>query len=182
MSNLTLQQWSVLLGSVAVGGAVVSLVWPDKIRAFASGFSRNVAWGWILTAIDLLWVAYVILHAPLGRFEFLKPAVYVAAPISFGLIVYSMGELLAARAAGGFLLLVANPILNAARWHPSPWRLVVVVLTYLWVIAGMVFVLSPYRLRDLLNWAVGNPARLRVLAVIRFLVGGLLIYLGFRAF
>lgn len=178
MNELTLSNWAVIIGVIIVAVNGLSLAAPQAIRKWALAFPRSRLWAWTLTAVDLFWVAWIILHAPLGRFENLKPAVYVAAPVFFILIVFFMDELLAPRAAGGLLLLVANPILNAARWHASSWRLVVTVLVYLWVVAGIVFVLSPYRLRDMMAWATESTQRLRVLSAIRLAVGIVLIGLG----
>lgn len=178
MNELTLSHWAVIIGAMIVVVNGLALTAPEAIRQWARSFPRSRSWAWTLTAADLLWVAWIILRAPLGRFENLKPAVYVAAPVLFFLIVFFMDELLAPRAAGGLLLLLANPILNAARWHPSVWRLVVTVLVYIWVVAGIVFVLSPYRFRDMIAWATESTQRLRALSAFRLAVGVALIGLG----
>ena len=71
-------------------------------------------------------------------------------------IIFLMDELLAARAFGGLLLLAGNPVLLAARWAPTPWRLVMPTLVYIWVLAGMILVLSPWRLRKALERLGGD--------------------------
>jgi len=53
-----------------------------------------------------------------------------------------------------------------------------VVWAYLLVIAGMWFTISPWRLRDIINWSTANEQRIRLLAGIRFAFGILLIVLG----
>ncbi len=171
MNDLNLSQWAMILGAVIVAFNGTALFAPEFFRKWASAFPRSQTWAWILAAVDLFWVAWIILHAPLGRFENLKPGVYVAAPVAFLLIVFFMDELLAPRALGGLLLLLANPVLNAARWHVSNWRLIVTVLAYLWVVAGIVFVLSPYRLRDMIAWATASSGRLRRLCAVRLVFG-----------
>ena len=151
---------------------------PKSFMNAAKAFPRNAAAGWILTALDLFWVAWIVLHAHLGRFEFLKPAIYVAAPLSFFLIVVFMDELLAPRSLGGLLLLMANPVLIAARWHPSQWRLVMTVIAYVWVVAGIVLVLSPFRFRQIAGWANKTPERCRALGAARALFGACVLALG----
>ena len=89
----------------------------------------------------------MLLHANLGRFDIVKPALYLLAPACFFLLINFLDELLSARALGGLLLLIANPVLNAARWHDSAWRYVPIVLAYVWAVAGMLLVLSPYLFR-----------------------------------
>ena len=178
MNELMLSNWAILIGVAIVAVNGVSLAAPALMQRWARAFPRSRSWGWALTALDLSWVAWIILHAPLGRFEGLKPAIYVAAPVVFILIVVFMDELLAPRAMGGLLLLLANPILNAARWHPSNWRLVVTVLVYLWVVAGILFVLSPYRLRDMIAWATASTTRFRTLSALRLVIGVALLALG----
>ncbi|MBU0676597.1 MAG: hypothetical protein KJ626_00640 [Verrucomicrobia bacterium] len=134
---------------------------PEKVRNALAGFPRNSAAARILVGVDLFWVAWVVLHASLGRFEFLKPGVYVAAPVAYLLLVFFLDELLAARAVGGLFLLLANPVLNIARWHESDWRLVMPVLAYSWVIVGIVLVLSPFRFRHMADFLTGG-SRARV--------------------
>lgn len=182
MNELSLANWAVALGIIIVAANAAFLAAPEAFKRWALAFPRSPTWAWILTAADLFWVAWIVLHAPLGRFENLKPLVYLAAPVAFMLIVFFMDELLAPRAAGGLLLLLANPILNAARWHPSPWRLVVTVLCYLWVVAGIVFILSPYRFRYMVEWATKTTLRMRILGAVRLLFGLVLLFLGWRVY
>lgn len=178
---------SLAIAAYAVGGALVlsgvfGLLAPDTLRRAARAFPRSRLPGWLLITLDLAWVSWIIHHAALGRFEPLKPALYVVAPLSLVAIVFLMDELLAPRALGGLLLLLANPVLNAARWHPSDWRLVMTVIAYVWAVAGMVFVLSPFRFRHLAEWATKTNARVRLLALVRLVVGAGLGFLGWGVY
>jgi len=159
-----------------------AILTPAFFRQLATGFSRNVPAAWILTAIDIAWVAWIILHASLGRFESLKPLVYIAAPVSFFALVYFANELLAPRALGGLLLLLANPVLNSARWLETDWRLVMIVIAYSWVIAGILFVLSPFRLRQAAEFGTGTDLRCILGGTVRFLVGAFVLFLGLKIY
>lgn len=170
------------VGIVIVVLNVPGVLAPGAFRRALGAFPRSWLPAWILTAFDLTWVCWVILHAELGRFEFLKPAVYFAGPISFFLIVIFMDELLAPRALGGLLLLIANPVLNAARWHDSPWRLVMTVLAYVWVVAGITLVLSPFRFRKVAAWMTATDARCRGLCLARAVAGAAILVLGLKLY
>lgn len=174
----TLSTAALLLGGVLVALHLPPLLFPAASRKLALGIPRGdwIAWG--LTAIALTWTALIVLNAPLGRFDGWKPALYVVAPLAFIFIVLFLDELLAPRALGGLMLLAANPILNVARWHPSGLRLVVTTLVYLGVLLGMVLVLSPYRLRQLLDFWMRDPIRCRVGAALGVFTGGALILLA----
>ena len=179
---LPLSTIAIALGCFIMVMNLPAVFAPAFFRRMATGFSRNVPAAWILTAIDVAWVAWIILHAALGRFEFLKPLVYVAAPVSFFAMVFFMDELLAPRALGGLLLLLANPVLNSARWLDTQWRLVMIVIAYVWVIAGITFVLSPFRLRQAAEWGTKTDFRCILGGSIRVLVGALVLFLGLKVY
>jgi hypothetical protein len=179
---LSISTIAIALGCFIMAVNLPAVLAPAFFRRMATGFSRNVPAAWILTAIDVLWVAWIILHASLGRFEPLKPLVYVAAPVSFFAMVFFMDELLAPRALGGLLLLMANPVLNSARWLDTQWRLVMVVIAYVWVIAGITFVLSPFRLRQAAAWGTKTDFRCILGGSIRVLVGAFVLFLGFKVY
>ena len=70
-------------------------------------------------------------------------------------------EFLAVRALGMLLLLAAEPLLESAVLRNEPSRLLLVVLAYAWVIAGLFNVGMPYLLRDALQWLTARPIRLK---------------------
>ena len=58
----------------------------------------------------------------------------------------------------------------------SGWRLVLVVLMYVYAIAGMDFVMAPYHGRDAIAWATAKPARFAAIGAV-FAVVGLVVLL-----
>jgi uncharacterized protein YjeT (DUF2065 family) len=178
----SLAQIACAIGILILLINIPAVMAPEKFIQAAKAFPRNKMAAWVLTALDLFWVSWIILHANLGRFEFIKPAIYLAAPLSFLLIAVFMDELLAPRALGGLLLLMANPVLSAARWHPSVWRLVLTVLAYVWVVVGIMLVLSPYRFRQMVEWVNSTPTRARALGFVRCLLGVILLGLGLAVY
>ena len=77
---------------------------------------------------------------------------------------------------------VRHATVDSARWVDTSWRLVIVTWAYVWVIAGMWFTISPWRLRDLIDWNTANQQRTRIFCGIRFAFGLFVILLGLTAF
>lgn len=140
-------------------------------------FPRHRGFAVVLTLINVAWVTWLLFDTPLGRFEGLKPLLYILAPLTFYAVIQFMDELLAPRMWGGLLLLAAAPVLDIARWHDSTARLVITVLVYLWVVWGIILVLSPYRFRHWVSWLRRNQLT-SVAAVASVLLGGALITLA----
>jgi len=90
--------------------------------------------------------------------------------------------LLACRAAGGLLALLPAPVLLVARFHPSPWRLAVVILMYLLAVAGMLLMMSPYHLRDWIECATRAPPRTRLAGLLLTALALLLAALALTVF
>ena len=160
MFSLTIIALLVGFALLILGGAGV--FGPDTLRRALTAFPRNRAAAVAFTLINVLWVAIMVYHAPLGRFEWIKPLLYILAPSTFFAVLVFMDELLAPRMLGGFLLLIANPALNAARWHESDWRLVLTLFVYVWIVWAMILVLSPYRFRHTAAWVFAGNRRLPV--------------------
>lgn len=182
MNGINLAQLSLLLGLLAAAAGVWQLLAPAQVRRMLEVLPRHTPTAWILTGVDLLWVAWLLNQTPLGRFDSWKPALYFLTPLSFFLLINYLDELLAVRALGGFLLLAAAPVLDITRWHDSPWRLVVTVIVYGWVVAGMALVMSPYLFRRAERFFVPDDARGRISALLKLAVSAILVVLGLRVF
>ena len=178
MNNIPLATMAQMVGGMLAALSVPAFLAPEPSRRGLTAFSRNVQAGWLFAAVDMVWVAWLVLDTSLGRFDYLKPAIYVVAPVCFFMLVNYLDEMLASRALGGLLLLVANPILYSARWHESALRLVMSVLAYAIVVAGMTLVLSPYRFRDAISVLAPTPARCRLLGLSGLVLGGAVLALG----
>ncbi|MEM7397159.1 MAG: hypothetical protein AAF492_32965 [Verrucomicrobiota bacterium] len=176
MSELSIA--ALIVGFLSIGLHLPGLLAPDLVRQALQAFPRNMWAAVVLTAVDLVWVALLILDTDLGSFEHLKPAVYVLGPLSFFLLNKYLDELLAPRALGGLLLLIASPVLTVARWHESPLRLLMTVIAYIWVIKGIILVLSPYRFRTMAEVILRDNNRLRASAITGLVLGFGLIVLA----
>ena len=170
---------ALIIGGALCLLALLAIAKPGLFKQGVEGLPRNKPVSWALTAVCLFWAAWVLYHATFwGRFIVLRPAIFLAAPVAFVLIVWLLDELLAARALGGFLMLIANPILNIVRWLDTPWRLVLVVLAYALAILGMIFMMNPYRLRHIMARMIVTPERCRMIAGIGLCLGLVIVGLG----
>jgi hypothetical protein len=180
--NWSLALTSNVLGALLLVLCVPAMLVPRPAQRLLLAFSRNEWAGWILTAISMVWVALLLLDMSFHRFEPYKPAIYFVAPVAFLLMVFYMDELLAPRALGGLLLLVAHPILEITRWHESSLRLVVTSLVYVGVVVGIILMLSPYRFRYFAEYWAKDSSRCRVGGTLGVIVGGLLVLLGLTVY
>lgn len=177
-ANQFLDQALALLGGLGLLAGVVLLRFPSALRAGLLAFPRSKWPGWILTAICLFWVSWVMSHAALGRFEALKPLIPILAVLAFAAIVWFLDELLSPRALGGLLLLVANPMLNGVRWADSAWRFVPAVIAYAWVIAGCALMLHPWLFRQLAERYLRSDGAVRLAGWGKLLAGAVLLAAG----
>ena len=71
------------------------------------------------------------------------------------------------------LLLLARLMVDTGRPHLAETPLVLVIQTwaYVLVVAGMWLTVSPWRLRDLLEWATANEKRTKIGCSLRLALG-----------
>lgn len=175
--------WMVGIGAVCALGHAALLAVPSGARKALDGFPRNAWLGRMLTVVALAWSTRLVMDMPMGFVDPYKDWLYVAGPVVYFLVIFLMGELLAARALGGLLLLVAEPVLSAARVPGlSAWRLVLVALAYGWVIAGMALVLGPYWFRKTVEMVYRTDTRRSLVGGMGLGLGILMIVLGFTVF
>ncbi|MDD4872863.1 MAG: hypothetical protein PHR77_20105 [Kiritimatiellae bacterium] len=165
--------------AIIVGGAIglLSLPFilsPGKTGEWIKDFPRSKFMAWILTAIGITWVTWLLFKTPLAWFDNYKPSLYVLAPLFFMLMVNFMDDLLAPRALGGLLILIPGPIIDIARQR----GLLLVSLAYLLVIIGIMLVLSPYLFRKFMASWVENRTRSRIFGVVGLGLGVLMAVFG----
>lgn len=174
--------WTLALGAVKTLGALGGVLSPSRIQRLMKAFPPHIWMGRLLASVDLIWASYMLYDMPLGPIDKYKPALYVLCPISIFLICRYMDELLAPRALGGLYLLIPTPVLEAARWHPSPWRYVIIVSMYIMIVFGMWLVLAPYRFRHVMERVFKDERSVRMWSVSGVIAGAGLIALALLAF
>lgn len=180
--RMKLSTLAVLLGACFSLAQVYGLAKPAAFAAAARKFPRSEPLGYALMGLGTVWFLWNLNQESISDFAAYKKWMLVG----FGAIGVSscifVRDFLAVRGLAVVLLLLAKLTLDTARWHDSSWRLVLVVWAYLWVVAGIWFTISPWRLRDLLNWATANEQRVRVGSAIRLALGLFVAILGLTVF
>ncbi len=179
---MSLQWISILLGVLAFVGGMVGLFRPDLVRRFAELFPRSVVPAWVLTALCCWLGAKEAMHMNMGFLDAYKGYIYLIAPAVFVASVIYLKELLAPRALGGFLLLIAVPIIQTAALSGKPMFQAVVILAYLWIVFGLMLLLSPWWFRKLYKPFLQNSVLFKATAVGKAAVGVVLILLGFLVY
>ncbi|MEO8043438.1 MAG: cell division protein CrgA [Spartobacteria bacterium] len=142
-------------------------------------FPRSRLAGAILLTIDLLWSVWLLATMEMGEFSNFRRPLLVILPVGFILVLRFVDEFLAVRALGILCLLAAEPLLNAAFLRPEASRLLVTVLAYLMIVAGLLWVTMPYLLRDQIQWSTKSVGRWRLLSGSGFLFGALILVCAF---
>lgn len=176
--DLFLGRALILLGVLGLGAGAFMAGMPAGVRRGLDGFPRSRWPGWLMTSIAVFWVAWVVQHAALGRFEFLKPFLPFAAVALLASVVYFLDELLAPRSLGALLLLLANPLLLGVRWADSAWRIVPVLIAYAWVVIGCALMLHPWLFRRACRRLCATDAAVRRLGWVKGAGGAVLLAAG----
>ena len=175
---MTLHWISILLGALAVAGGLTGAFRPDLVRRFAELFPRSVVPAWILTALCCWLGAKEALAMNKGFMDAYEDYIYLIAPVVFIASVIYLKELLAPRALGGFLLLIAVPIVRTAALSGKPLFQIVVALAYLWIVYGLILLLSPWWFRKFNKPFMENGGLFKAAAIGKTGVGIALILLG----
>jgi hypothetical protein len=89
-------------------------------------------------------------------------------------------DFLAVRGLALVLMLLAKLMVDAGRTKlpDTSWALVIQTWAYVLVICGIWFTVSPWRLRDLLEWGTANEKRIKVGCGLRLAFGLMVAALG----
>jgi hypothetical protein len=179
---MTLSNLSILTGVAYCFLHLPLLVAPALVKQGLVAFPRNRWAGGVLAVVALTWSAVQVNDMPLGMLDAYKGWLWALGPAVLVLVLVFMDELLAVRALGGLLMLAACPVLETQRLCDTGWTWVPALMAYLWVVAGMVLVLSPYRFRHAVERGCATEGLTRVMGAGGVVMGGLLIALGLLVF
>jgi hypothetical protein len=161
---------------------VHGVVKPAEFAAAVRKFPRSLPVGYVLTLLGTAWFTFNVHGESLADFEGIKPYLYIMfIGVGVGTCVF-VKDFLAARGLALVMLLLAKFMLDTQRWVGSEWRLVIAVWAYAMIVAGIWFTISPWRLRDLLNWATANQTRTRLGSGVRLAFGLFVAALGMLVF
>src|ERR1700676_2832359 len=167
--HLSLQTVGTIAGAFLILISLPGLLKPD-LATVAQRFPRSSVAGVILLTAGLVWSFWLLATMEMGEFSSFRRPLLIALPIGYVLVLRFVDEFLAVRALGILCLLAAEPLLDAVFFRYETSRLVVTVLAYLLVIAGLIWVTMPYLLRDQIEWSSQNKTRWQ------FMHGAVLLY------
>ncbi|NDC80942.1 MAG: hypothetical protein EB090_06735 [Verrucomicrobia bacterium] len=176
--SFSLPQVSVWLGFALFLGHAWCFFDYARCAAWWKTFPRSDRMGGILLAVATGWTAWLAGTINLMEYTKYRP-LFILGVIGLGVSSWLyVREFIAVRSLGILLLLGADVLLDAAFLRYDAARLVVVSYAYVLILEGMFMVGAPYLLRDVIAWALANPARGKGLLVPGIVFGLLLMALG----
>lgn len=175
---------SLLVALLGFGFALLQ-VWgvlqPARFAAWLRQFPRSPAWGMILMPLGTVWFLWNLKQDQIADFAAFKPVLFIGfAVVGFGSCAF-VRDFLAVRGLSVVVLLLANLVLNTIRWIDTPWRLVVTLWAYAWIVAAIWFTISPWRLRDFIAWTTATDQRTRLSSLARLVFGVVVGIIGLTA-
>lgn len=175
---------AILLGIGMGLPQLVGLAQPAKLSAVARRFPRNLPLGVVLMLLGTAWFVWNVNIEPIADFSAFKPYM-IAGFLAVGVLscIY-VQDFLAVRGLAVLLLLLGKLMVDTGRPHldQSPFVLVIQGWAYLLVLAGIWFTVTPWRLRDCIDWATATESRTRLLSAVRLAFAAFVLVLGLTAF
>ena len=175
---------SILLGLGMVLPQVIGVMQPAKLSAAARKFPRHLPIGILLMLLGTAWFVWNVNIEPIADFSAFKPYM-MAGFIAVGVLsCVFVQDFLAVRGLAVVLLLLGKLMVDTGRPHlgESPFVLVIQAWAYVLVLAGIWFTITPWRLRDLINWATATESRTRFLSGVRLAFAAFVLVLGLTVF
>lgn len=181
---MKLSMLSILLGLGLAAPQIYGLARPAQFAATVRKFPRNLPAGIFLMALATLWFLWNVNQESLADFAAFKNYMMLGfAAVGLGACIV-VKDFLAVRGLAVVFLLLAKLMVDTGRPHlgETPWVLVIQTWAYVLILAGMWFTVSPWRLRDFLEWATANEKRIKVGSAVRLAFALFVVVLGLTAF
>jgi hypothetical protein len=175
---VSLKITAIIIGALCILAHLPFALAPLRFTALARSLPRNYPLGVVLMLSATLWFVTLTGMMDLGEISNMRVQLMAVWSIAGLLVVIFVPAFLAARGLGCLLLLAAALVLDAAFLATTPWRYVMTLLAYYWVIAGMVLVYSPHFYRDAILYVTATPERFRLFSWPGVIFGVVLIALG----
>jgi hypothetical protein len=175
---------SILLGLGMSVPQIIGLARPAQLAAAVRKFPRNLPIGIALMLLGTAWFVWNVNVEPIADFSVFKPYM-MAGFLAVGILsCIFVQDFLAVRGLAVLMLLLAKLMVDTGRTHlgQTSWVLVIQVWAYVLVVAGVWFTITPWRLRDFLNWATATQMRVRVGSAIRLAFAIFVVVLGLTVF
>jgi hypothetical protein len=157
--DFDLHSCGIVAGLLLLLISLPGFIKPPLVQRWLKIFPRSRVAGVVLLTVILVWSFWLLATMEMGEFSSFRRPLLIVLPIGYLLIIRFVEEFLAVRALGILCLLAAEPMLEAAFFRHETSRLLLTVLAYLLIIAGLFWVTMPYLLRDQINWSTENKTR-----------------------
>jgi|ERR1051325_2384626 hypothetical protein len=182
--SLKLSTLAIILGLGLGLPQIYGLVKPAAFAASVRKFPRSVPWGVALMVLGTTWFVWNVSQEPIADFATYKDYLMVGfAAVGLGTCIF-VHDFLAVRGLAVMILLLAKLMVDTGRpaLGQTHWVLVIQTWAYLLVVAGLWLTVSPWRLRDLLEWGTANEQRVQIGCGLRLAFGLLVAVLGVTVF
>jgi hypothetical protein len=175
---------SILLGVGMSVPQIYGLTKPVQFAAAARKFPRNLTAGIFLMLLGTAWFLWIVNQEPIADFSAFKPYMMAAFAAVGILSCIFVQDFLAVRGLAVVALLLGKLMVDTGRPHldESSWVLVIQIWAYVLIVAGIWFTVTPWKLRDILNWATANETRVRIGSALRLAFAIFIVALGLTAF
>ena len=175
---------TISLGLIVSVLNLYGLVKPSQCTALARQFPRSQPAGWVLMLLGTAWFLYIVNYEPIADFSAYKNIMMLGFGAVGVLACIFVADFLAVRGLAIVLMLLGKLLVDTGRPHlgESPFVLIIQILAYVFVIAGMWLTITPWRLRDWLNWLTATETRVRLISGVRLTFGLFLVGLGLTVF
>ena len=182
--QMKLSTVAILLGTIVALINLYGVLKPTEFGEAARKFPRSLPIGYGLMLLGTAWFVWNLRQESISDFEKLKPylcALFIA--VGVGTCIF-VKDFLAVRGLAVVLLLAAKLMVDAGRPHlgDTHWVLVIQTWAYVLVVVGIWFTISPWRMRDLVNWGTANEQRIRIGSGLRMAFGLFVAILGLTVF
>src|SRR2546430_4991871 len=180
MFDVKLSTLAIVLGLGVGLPQIYGLVKPAAFAAAVRKFPRSVPWGFALMLLGTCWFLWNLSQESISDFAAYKNVLFAGfAAVGIGACIF-VQDFLAARGLAVVLLLLAKLMVDTGRPYLERtwWVLVFQAWAYVLVIAGMWLTISPWRLRDLFDWATANEKRIKLGCGLRLAFGLFIAALG----
>jgi len=182
--TLKLSTLCLVLGMTVGLPQIYGILKPGAFASTVRKFPRSVPWGVALMLAGTVWFLRNVNAEVSAEVVSFKPYLIPGfAAVGIGSCIF-VQDFLAVRGLAVVLLLVAQLMVDTGRpmLAVTRWTWVIQTWAYVLVIAGIWLTVSPWRLRDMLNWATATEQRVRVGSGIRLAFALFVMALGVFAF
>ena len=184
MTPPSLSNLAIVLGLGLGLPQIYGMAKPTAFAASVRKFPRSLTCGWTLMLLGTAWFVWNLSEESIADFASWKDWLLAAfAGIGLGSCIF-VQDFLAVRGLAVVMLLLAKLMVDTgrARLGDTHWVLLFQAWAYVLVVAGIWFTVSPWRMRDLLDWGTANEKRIKVGCGLRLAFGLLIAALGFLKF